>query len=89
MAYAKEFTPSPDNGKEFNVWGKNNHSSMTVKLKATHVDSDTDFGYKSIGPRDEIVRRFYMPDGSGLSGKWKVYLKTPATCALLRGGSLL
>lgn len=73
-AYEKTFELSPGNGKELNIYVKNNHSSKKVKFKVERTDNGQDFGYVTIEPGGSKTRNFTMDSGKGMSGKWKVYV---------------
>lgn len=73
-AFDQSFTLYPADGDQLNVYVKNNHSSKTVLFKVIHTSTNTDFGYKSLGPGEQLTRNFSMTDGSGMSGTWRVYV---------------
>ncbi|MBN3523310.1 hypothetical protein [Paenibacillus apiarius] len=72
-AFENTFSLSPSNGKELNVFVKNNHRSKTVKFKVEHIGYK-DHGYVEVGPGEGRTRNFTMNSGGGMSGKWKVYV---------------
>ena len=73
-AFDQSFTLYPTDGDRLNVHVKNNHSSKTVLFKVVHTSTNTDFGYKPLGPGEQLTRPFTMIGGGGMSGTWRVYV---------------
>lgn len=71
-AYTGKFTTAPANGKNLNVWVKNNSSStvyMTISRNGSEFVSDI-----AISAGSQKTQTFSEQVASGLSGDWEVYV---------------
>ncbi|MGG6309681.1 hypothetical protein [Paenibacillus macerans] len=71
-AYTGEFSTDPGNGKNLNVWVKNNSNVtvyLTIKRNGTEFVSDI-----AIAAGGQRTQTFVEQVASGLSGDWEVYV---------------
>jgi len=72
--FDQSFTLSPDSDKNLKIWVKNDGSG-SVQFLVEHIDSGVQ-NTETVSSGGQLTMRAYMPDGSYLYGKFRVYVYT-------------